>query len=427
MTTSAELNSMTVRELGALAKEVSIIGWHDMRKEELVRSLVQKSRTKSAGTIIKQRVENVGKSLDPIKKSDKAKPHSVVKTKEKSESTSSMNKASAKTPLKSSGSAERKKEVPRRREEIAASGVSKTTSKISPKSKSGTSDIKERLRLRRDISTQNAENVNDQFVLMVRDPFWLHAFWQLNVKAVERAKVAMGHFWYTAIPVIRLYRLESDGSSSPKRHFVRDVQIHGGVSHWYLDVTNPPSAFQAELGYLSSEKKFHSLVSSNTVETPQRQIVDELDKLDGNWRGVADDLGRIYKLSGGDAHNQDLREVFEKQLGRPMSAPLLSRYRASRNGGGLEKTRRNFQFEVDADVIIHGKTDPNVQVSIRNEPIKIENDGTFLVRFSLPEKRHVFPIEAEGNDGVEMQRVILTVERNTRILETLIQEHTEDD
>ena len=237
----------------------------------------------------------------------------------------------------------------------------------------------------------------------------------------------MGHYWHSAIPVLRLFRLHTDGTSYPKRHLIRDIPIHGGVNNWYLEVDNPPSMFQVELGYLSREKRFYPLVSSNTVETPQRQIVDELDKLDGNWRGVAEDLGRIYKLSGGDGGNQELKKVFEEQLRRPMSAPLLSRYRASKQGAGTEKTRRNFLFNVDADVIVHGKTDPSVQVTIRNEPIKINEDGTFSVRFSLPEKRHVFPIEAEGSDGVEMQRVILTIERNTRTLETLFQEYTEED
>jgi hypothetical protein len=262
---------------------------------------------------------------------------------------------------------------------------------------------------------------------MVRDPFWLHAFWEVSAKTMERAKVALGHLWYTSIPVLRLFRLSSDGTGAPKRQLIRDIPVHGGVNNWYLDVTNPPSTFIVELGYLiAREKKFYSTLSSNIVETPQQQVIDELDKLDGNWKGVADDLGRVFKLSGGDGNNRELKEIMEEQLDRPMSPHLLSRYRVAKHGS-VEKTRRNFQFSADVDVIVHGKADPNVQVTIRNEPVMVNPDGTFAVRFGLPEKRHLYPIEAEGSDGVEMQRVILTLERNTRILEKVIQEPSDDD
>lgn len=421
MVTSAELNILTVKQLGSIAKELAIAGWHEMRKEDLVRSLVSKSRSKTGAEVIGKSIGKAGAGKTSKvngKKTTQPTPRpkpALVKT--------GSDKTSIKEtkPDQTISSKSRRKENSKRRENTpAAYGKSGPGVLLS-------AEEKQRLRLKRDLGVQAAEGREDRLVLLVRDPYWLHAFWELNSKTVERAKVALGHFWYTSIPVLRLFRLDSDGSTHPRRHYIRDVPIHGGVNNWYLDVLNPPSAFQAELGYLSREKKFHTLVSSNTVQTPQRQIVDDLDKLDGNWRGVADDLGRIYKLSGGDASNSDLKRVFEQQLHRPMSAPLLSRYRASQHGGGGEKTRRNFCFEIDADVIIHGKTDPTVQVTIRNEPIKINPDGTFSVRFSIPEKRHVFPIEAEGSDGVETQRVILTMERNTRTLETLFQEHTEDD
>lgn len=424
MVTSAELNVLTVKQLGSIAKELSIVGWHEMRKEDLIRSLVSKSRSKVGADLIGQSIGKAAKARASksgvnVKKSppqnNKPKPLIVKTGADKTSHGEKRSDGQARTKS-------RAKESAKKREIATTSTVGKSKSDA-PLS----TEEKQQLRLKRDLGVQAAEGREDRLVLLVRDPYWLHAFWELNSKTVERAKVALGHFWYTSIPVLRLFRLDSDGSTHPRRHYVRDVPIHGGVNNWYLDVLNPPSSFQAELGYLSREKKFYSLVSSNTVQTPQRQIVDDLDKLDGNWRGVADDLGRIYKLSGGDANNSDLRQVFEQQLHRPMSAPLLSRYRASQQGAGTEKTRRNFSFEIDADVIIHGKTDPTVQVTIRNEPIKINADGTFSVRFSIPEKRHVFPIEAEGSDGVETQRVILTMERNTRVLETLFQEHTEDD
>jgi len=417
MATSSELNSLTLADLGMIAKQIEMPGWSKMRKEELVRVLVAKSRSKVAGEIIHNFL------CAPKKKaaqSVKNSPKSVESTTESPRKARNSRKTDAipkKTP-------EREPEFQRlepQRLEVQKLEAQKLTgvAAVLPNflGKQG---------LRRDISTRAEDGKPDRLVLMVRDPYWLHVFWEVSAKTMERAKVALGHVWYTSVPVLRLFRLSADGTGAPKRQLIRDVPVHGGVNNWYLDVTNPPSTFIVELGYLTREKKFHPTLSSNIVETPQQQVIDELEKLDGNWKGVADDLGRVFKLSSGERHNQELKEVLEEQLGRPMSPQLLSRYRVAKQGN-IDKPRRNFRFAADVDVIIHGKSDPNVQVTIRNEPVTVNDDGTFAVRFALPEKRHLYSIEAEGSDGVEMQRTILTLERNTRVLETVIQEPSEDD
>ena len=396
-------------DLGLLAKKVEVPGWSKMRKEDLVKILVAKSRGKAAGEII-------NKFLSPSKQksaSGTKTPTKPVESAKKSTESRVADASKKKSPPKpgeiSPQKTENEAESPR------LTGVAAVLPNFLGKNG-----------LRRDISTRAEDGKPDRLVLMVRDPFWLHAFWEISAKTMERAKVALGHIWYTSIPVLRLFRLSSDGTGAPKRQLIRDVPVHGGVSNWYLDVTNPPSTFIVELGYLTREKKFHSTLSSNIVETPQQQVIDELDKLDGNWRGVADDLGRVFKLSSNEGGNQELKEVLEEQLDRPMSPQLLSRYRVAKQGN-IEKPRRNFRFDAEVDVIVHGRADSNVQVTIRNEPVTVNDDGTFAIRFALPEKRHLFPIEAEGSDGVEMQRIILTLERNTRVLETVFQEPSEDE
>jgi hypothetical protein len=405
MATTNELNSLTLADLGLLAKKVEVSGWSKMRKEDLVKVLVAKSRSKAAGEVI-----NKFLSKKPSGTKTPAKPVE-----------------SAKKPIELKASDPKKSKVPPKIDVNASKTLGKEPD---PPRLTGVAAVLPsflgKQGLRRDISTRAEDGKPDRLVLMVRDPFWLHAFWEVSARTMERAKVALGHLWYSSIPVLRLFCLSSDGTGAPKRQLVRDVPVHGGVNNWYLDVMNPPSTFIVELGYLTREKKFHPTLSSNIVETPQQQVIDELDKLDGNWKGVAEDIGRVFKLSSGDSSNRELKEVLEEQLDRPLSPQLLSRYRVAKQGN-LEKTRRNFHFAAEVDVIIHGKADPNVQVTIRNEPVTVNPDRTFAVRFALPEKRHLFPIEAEGSDGVEMQRVILTLERNTRILETVIQEPSEDD
>ncbi len=386
MASTAELNALTVKDLRKIACAAKVAGWHGMRKEELVRSLVQKSRTKAGRDAIQLRLQS------PI--------------------AAASSKSAQEVPAKTSS--EQKRRLDKERHPVSSRRKGNRDHRAGAASTT----------VPRGLALCASAGHNDQLVLLVRDSYWLQAYWELSVKTLKRAEVSLGHFWHSAFPVLRHYRIDSDGSSHPRRVWIRDFRIHGGVNHWYIDVDDPPSKFQVEVGYIGQGQKFHPLVSSNVVETPQRRIAVGLD---GNWRSVEEDIGRIYRLSSGETNNNELKKVLEEQLGRSMSGTMLSRYRAARNKMALDKTRRNFEFNVDADLIIRGQTDPSVLVSIRNEPIPTGPDGTFLVRFPMPEKRTIFPIEAEGSDGVEMHRVVLSVERNTRVLETVFQEPTEED
>ena len=415
-----------------MGKDLDIVGWHVMRKEELVRALVNKSRSKVGAKKIhlclKKNVSPSGRENTPKKAATKQKS----KVREKVGSKSGMPFVTEEVDDITLG-ASTLSDVPNR-----FSTASKTTrqaqgagKKAGPRSAAPMSlfDLMIKRKLNPDISSPQKEGQKDQLALMVRDPYWLHAFWEIGAKTIERAKVAMGHLWHSAVPLLRLFKVESDGTTHPKKRLIRDIVVHGGVNHWYLDVIDPPSVFQAQIGYMTHDRKFLPLVSSNSVETPQNRVLDELEQLDGNWKGVSDDLGRVYKMSSGSNIIPELKQVFEEKLGRPMSAPLLSRLRLSQQGPNITKTKRNFSFLVDADVVIFGKTDPSVQVTIRNEPIAVNPSGAFSARFSLPEKRHIFMIEAEGNDGIETQRMIFAIERNTKVLETLFADHNveEDD
>ena len=385
MTISAELKQQTVRELSTIAKELDISGWHDMRKDDLVRAIVAKKRRLESKSTKSAKI--AAAAPKPAKKSRK----------------------SEEKPLPA------KKTSPKPRSAAVEQQISELRDKLSKtKSISGIYD---------EINGKN----RDRFALLVRDPYWLHAYWELCSRLIDRAKAAMGHAWHTASPILRLFRIVADGMNNPRREHVKDIKIHGGANNWYIDVLDPPGTFQLEIGFLSREGNFFPIASSNIVQTPLNQVNETTGKLDGHWGSVSEDFDRIYKLSGGmDGNNQQLKSVFEEQLQRSMSLPVITRF-ARQNVGGFEKTRRNFEFSVDADVIVFGKTDPSVQVSIKGEPIKLANDGSFSVRYSLAEKRQVFPVDAKGSDGIETQQVIIAVERNTKVLETVFLNYEEED
>ena len=270
-------------------------------------------------------------------------------------------------------------------------------------------------------ATDSQEKVRkDRIVLLVRDAYWIQACWEVTRQSVQRAKSAMAENWHTAKPVLRVYELVEGKSNRRAERVSRDIEIHGGVTNWYIDVPDPPQSYRVDLGYLAANGKFYSLARSNTVTTP---IPGSSDTIDENWSDIAENYEKIYALSGGHDEGvatSELQELFEERLRRPMGSPLVTRYGVASEHvpGG----RPEFAFMVDAEMIIFGSTMPDANVTLLGEPVKVRSDGTFTMRLSMPDKRQVIPVVAASKDGIEERTIVVAVERNTKAMEPRILE-----
>jgi hypothetical protein len=258
----------------------------------------------------------------------------------------------------------------------------------------------------------------DRIVLMVRDPYWLHTYWELTRNAVQRAEAALGQDWHGAKPIIRLLDIGGHDASSRAETIVRDIEIHGGCNNWYIDVPNPPASFRVDIGYLSRHGQFYVLARSNVVSTPRPGISDQIDD---NWADL--DVRRaehIYAMSSGfdpTASSLEMKELFEERLRRPLGSPSITSFGS---GAWMPGKQRSFWFQLDAELIVYGATEPTARVTLQGQPVKLRPDGTFTMRFSLPDSRQIIPATAQSADGVEERTIVLAVERNTKELEPMI-------
>jgi uncharacterized protein len=274
----------------------------------------------------------------------------------------------------------------------------------------------------RSVGDEDAQ-VKDRLIVMVRDPYWLHAYWELNRRSIERAKVALGPYWHGSRPVLRLYEVLRDGTTTSTRQAIRDVEIHGGVNNWYIDVHNPPKSYQLDIGYLASGVKFFCLARSNVVSTPAATGGESFDQ---NWAEVGKEFDRIFALSGGYSEpqtNSELKEVFEERLQRPIGDATSLQFGPGAAGPSAQNV--GFDFQVDTELIVHGVTHPNAHVTLRGEPVKLRSDGTFAVRFNLSDRRHILPMVASSRDGAEQRTIVLAVDRNTKVMEPVTTEPVE--
>jgi hypothetical protein len=263
----------------------------------------------------------------------------------------------------------------------------------------------------------------DRIVVMVRDPYWLHCYWELTRHAIQRAEAALGQEWHTSKPILRLLDVTSRDTTSASESIVRDIDIHGGCNNWYIDVTNPPRTFRVDIGYLARSGRFYVLARSNVVCTPRAGVSDHIDE---NWADIdPKKADRIYAMSGGfdpNASSLELKQLFEERLRRPLGSPAVTSF----GSGGLYSGKgRKFHFQLDAELIIYGATDASSRVTLQGEPLKLRPDGTFTMRFSLPEGRQIIPAVAQSPDGIEERTIVLAVERNTKQLEPMIHDGNE--
>ncbi len=264
----------------------------------------------------------------------------------------------------------------------------------------------------------------DRIVVMVRDPYWLHCYWELTHHAIRCAEAALAQEWHTAKPTLRLWHVAGRDAGTGSETVVRDVEVHGGCNNWYLDVVNPPCSYRVDIGYLARNGKFYVLARSNVVSTPRAGISDVIDE---NWADIdAKKADRIFAMSSGfdpTGSSLELKQLFEEHLRRPLSSPTL----ASFGSGGmtLGGKPRKFWFQLDAELIVYGATEPNARVTLQGQPVQLRPDGTFTMRFSLPDGRQIIPSLAVSADGIEERTIVLALERNTRQLEPLI--HDDDE
>src|SRR5438105_11519153 len=200
----------------------------------------------------------------------------------------------------------------------------------------------------------------DRIVVMVRDPYWLHSYWELTRHSVQRAEAALGQDWHGAKPILRLLDVGSHDTTSASETVVRDIDIHGGCNNWYIDVNNPPRSFRVDIGYVSRSGRFYVLARSNVVSTPRAGVSDIIDE---NWADIDEKKAdRIYAMSGGfdpTASSLELKQLFEERLRRPLGSPAVTSF----GSGGLMSggKQRKFFFQLDAELIVYGATMPHAR------------------------------------------------------------------
>jgi hypothetical protein len=253
----------------------------------------------------------------------------------------------------------------------------------------------------------------DTIVAMVRDPYWLFAYWEITPEGLARARRELGAEADGSKTTLRVYDITGlvFTGDNPNSYF--DIEVSGGSDNWYINTGWPNRSYCVDIGLLSQRGKFCTLARSNPVHTPRASASEVVDE---RWMSLKEEFDRIYALSGGFqiGHGSvELRQMMEKQL----QVHLASEAPASLFSMAAPAKEQGFWLALETEIILYGATDPAATVTIQGRPVKLRPDGTFSARFALPEGEQVIPVKAQSPDGIEERTITPTVTRSTEARE----------
>jgi uncharacterized protein len=368
--TAAALRALTRKALAIRAKKHQIAGWHDMTKDELVAALALSYRRQTG----RHRGASRNGASDRVGNRNGSSSHAI----------------SPESPG---------------RQGIAHNG--KTDHRYFHGG-----PLRGRRILKPSMGTTTPMPARDSLVAEGTDPCWVHVRWTLSRDTLSRAEAALGVQWHNSVPVLRVLDVTGDDSGAAVQTRICDVDIHGDVDHWYLPVDPAPRRYRIQIGYRAPSGLFFVMAQSNRVQTPRPGA----HSLEARLRKAVNRTNSSPEVSL-DLEKRptyDLRALPTSKL--PIPRPLANGSTSDSDEQPLS-AEPPVELRLHAELILHGSTDPQVELKLLGERVPVSRDGTFSQRFSLAEGRQVIDAVATTRNGCHQRTIVLGIERNTKELE----------
>lgn len=324
-------------------------------------------------------------------------------------------------------------------------------------------------------SVELPESYGTQRLLLVaRDPHWLYAHWDMTTEQLRRHNAASrdGHL------IVRVFRDDAQGKPVLEQHvhpesrswflhvswggakYLAQLGYYDGQGKWNKisdssATFTPPDVLsedtsvrfetipvevpfrklielvkEAVAGHVPLMEAIQELREAGHPELPERE--QTISPTARQWtaeqeRALAqivniDEVRRVWM--GSLEITELLRRALQREISSQAAAALARGeefgaeqlagvFSVSSPFGGAEK-RKGFWFNVNAELIIYGATEPDATVTIGGRRIQLRQDGTFGFRFALPDGDYDLPVQATSVDGDDSRSAQLRFRRATQ-------------
>lgn len=252
----------------------------------------------------------------------------------------------------------------------------------------------------------------DKIVLLVRDPWWLYSYWDVRDATVGRFTHEIGDDFHNARRILRIYDVTDIIFNGSNAHRFFDIYINEHVRTWYIDTAEPGRSWCVDYGLLLADGRFIMIMRSNVAQTPPAgpsAITDE------EWMVPEEIFARLYGLGFGLGRSSPVGKAWQERMQKALFSGVLSSPGLSSGASPVKPLPRGraFRLVVDCELIVYGATEPDAKVSAQGRPIKLRKDGTFTLRFALPDGRQDISVKAVSADEAEERTITPIVTRAT--------------
>jgi hypothetical protein len=312
-----------------------------------------------------------------------------------------------------------------------------------------------------------------RLLLAARDPHWLYAHWDLTREQLKgyNARSADGHL------VLRIYKDTIGGQPCNEVHvhpesvnwfvnvaaagakYLAELGYYDAKSKWNSISTSgatitPPdslsedtSAWFATLpGDLQLAELLRVVKTAVSENVPLMEAIEQLRAMGyqqlpdsknvsaKQWTSEQEqalasliNMDSIRRVWIGSIEitelirrkwQQELFSAAAPEFSRPWSGELFALPSSIGLGSvsspfGAQERQKKFWFNINAELIVYGATEPTATVQIGDRQIKLRPDGSFSYRFALPDGKFDLPAAATSADGSDTRAAALTFSRKT--------------
>jgi len=243
-------------------------------------------------------------------------------------------------------------------------------------------------------------------MLMVRDPWWLYAYWEIQPQRERQAHTQLAPEEVAGLQtILRVYDVTDRDFPAQPAHRFMDIPLSSLANNWHIHVDAPNAEFIVDIGLLTRQGRFLLLARSNRVRTPR---FGPSDVIDDAWMAPDELYWKLFGLAaglGGSSGPLGAKELLDRARGSPgLFSPGFA-------GIGPGQQPRNFWLTVHTDVVVHGATAPRSTVTVEGQPVRVRPDGTFSLRVTLDDGAHAVPVQATSPDGRQTKQIASVLSR----------------
>ncbi len=298
---------------------------------------------------------------------------------------------------------------------------------------------------------------DEKLTVLVRDPFWIHAYWDVTPKTIDRMHAQGG-----ARMALRVYDVTDLVFDGHNAHTWFEIPAAEYVRNWNIQLPADGRNYLVELGWVTGEGRFIQALRSNVADVPIGRpspvIADKFVELPFKPQPEAKTLeaeapeaafvpaeelappaatsvpnqnvslpdtmyqlstrGRGYWSADTPRYGDLTWEHLESAMGsHRMGSHAVSSFAAAPTPPASTKPKasdKDFWLVANCELIVYGATEPDAKVTLRGQNIELRPDGTFSIRFAFPDGLHPIPIHAVNADGDMERSITITVSRDTQ-------------